>query len=153
MGGSNSRAALEPPIPHKPDHKLKRRESQALEQGLTLHAHCGGLVRELGQCLRDHKLQGDPFSEELGIANDHPCARAHAAWTKCGRDFLSSTEHTQLRCAAQVAEAREACMQKRADCEVLESAALRCLGTKMKISMSSGKLPPGLPESPDAAAP
>ena len=147
MGGANSStAALDPPIPLKPDHKLKRRESQALEQGLTLHAHCGGLVRELGQCLRDHKLQGDPFDEELGLARDHPCARAHAAWTQCGRNFLSSTEHTQKRCAAQVAEAREACLQKRADCDALESAALRCLGTRMQISMSTGRFPPGMPD-------
>lgn len=143
MGGNNSRPALEPPRPHKPDHKLKRRESVALEQGLTLHAHCGGLVRELGQCLRDHHLHGDPFDEDFGLVPDHPCARAHAAWTQCGRDFLSSTEHTQQRCAAQVAEAREACMQKRANCDVLETAALKCLGTRMKLGMSSGSLPPG----------
>ena len=72
-----------------------------------------------------------------------PCIAALEAFKSWGKEFLAGMESTQQRCAAQVQAARDACRQRQANCEALEEAALKCLGSRMraKMSMSGDKLP------------
>lgn len=149
----------EPPKRKGGGARLRSHKSEAEEQGLTLHAHCAGTLRahtasilvarthpptaragystDLLMCMKEHGLPPDPYSRSVDDPEMKPCAAALDAFQRCGREFLDGVETTQLRCKAQVLAARVACSQKRPDCAALEAAALKCVGNRMRATIST----------------
>ena len=99
-------------------------------------APCAGFSTDLLLCMKEHGLPPDPYLRSADDPEMRPCASALDAFQRCGREFLDGVETTQLRCKAQVQAARESCSQKRNDCPALEAAALKCVGNRMRATMS-----------------
>ena len=102
-----------------------------------LRARCAGYSTDLLMCMKEHGLPPDPYSRSVDDPEMKPCAAALDAFQRCGREFLDGVETTQLRCKAQVQSARVACSQKRPDCAALEAAALKCVGNRMRATIST----------------
>ena len=162
--GSASSKAPEPPPPPQPalvpppvipnTGRLKRQTSQAEAAGLTLHQHCGGTSKALLRCMREHGLPPDPFALSAEDQAMQPCVAALRDFQRCGKESLASNNVTQAKCASEVSAARDACAQGHREwgpasrqCEKLEGVAMRCLGTKLKftMSLSGGQPPPSAP--------
>ena len=86
--------------------------------------------------MKEHGLPPDPYLRSADDPEMRPCAAALDAFQRCGREFLDGVETTQLRCKAQVQAARASCSQNRSDCPALEAAALKCVGNRMRATMS-----------------
>ena len=147
--------------PKRKGARLQSHKSEAEQQGLTLHAHCAGTLAmahhsiiparahhparahcagystDLLACMKEHGLPPDPYLRTADDPEMRPCAAALDAFQRCGREFLDGVETTQLRCKAQVQAARASCSQKRPDCLALEAAALKCVGNRMRATMST----------------
>ena len=126
---------------------LRRHESDAEQAGLTLHAACGDVLKSLRRCMRSHNLPGDPFALPTPGRRAEPCLPHLRAMEECGALFLESVEVTQRQCAEEVAAARAACAKHRPrsvvdSCETLQTAALSCLSSRLRLHMSSGAPPP-----------
>ena len=103
----------------------------------TARAQCAGYSTDLLMCMKEHGLPPDPYLRSVDDPEMRPCAAALDAFQRCGREFLDGVETTQLRCKAQVQAARASCSQKRPDCPALEAAALKCVGNRMRATMST----------------
>ena len=148
--------------PKRKGARLQSHKSEAEQQGLTLHAHCAGTLctpqhhhsiilarahthtaraagysTDLLMCMKEHGLPPDPYLRSADDPEMRPCAAALDAFQRCGREFLDGVETTQLRCKAQVQAARASCSAKRPDCPALEAAALKCVGNRMRATMST----------------
>ena len=124
MGGGSPPDPQPAARPSK-NHRIRTGMSESLQQGLTMHAHCGVFSRTLVECLRVHSLPQDPFELAPDDPRMGPCLSALRAFQMCGKDFLHSTRVSQERCDAEVRAAREACDGNRPDCAELESLAIR----------------------------
>ena len=87
-------------------------------------------------------LDGEYMGSETANVSVFRCAAASNVST--GTNEGGRTAPIPLHStAAQVQAARDACRQRQANCEALEEAALKCLGSRMRatMSMSGDKLP------------
>ena len=104
-------------------------------RSLTLHAHCGEILRTLRACMRENTLPSDPILL-LKEKRDGPCQDLMAEYQRCGRDFIETVSTSYiLKCEQQVLAARRCAEEHGADavreCEKFELAAIQCLSKKV----------------------
>ena len=107
----------------------------------TLMEHCGGFTAALQKCLNEHGLPNDPLSLNDSAWRRAPdCYRIWSSYRACGREFIGIVD--TVRCADEVSSFA-ACSRSDGcanNCAALESDALRCLGSKIKLKTAlSGK--------------